>query len=38
MAAFRELGEKLFYLALSPGRNEKGAASRGLKPDGAERR
>jgi formate dehydrogenase major subunit len=32
MAAFRELGDKLYYLALSPGRNQKGAESAGLKP------
>lgn len=30
--AFRELGDKLYVLALSPGRNEKGAAAVGLKP------
>lgn len=30
--AFRELGDKLYALALSPGRNEKGAAAAGLKP------
>ena len=31
-AAFRELGDKLSYLALSPGRNQKGATADGLKP------
>ena len=39
MAAFRELGDKLYALALSPGRNAKGAGNLGLKPmepDGAE--
>jgi len=30
-AAFRELGDKLSYLALSPGRNQGGAATAGLK-------
>jgi formate dehydrogenase major subunit len=38
MAAFRELGDRLSYLALSPGANEKGAAAVGLKstkPNGA---
>jgi predicted molibdopterin-dependent oxidoreductase YjgC len=30
--AFRELGDKLYVLALSPGRNEKGAAAVGLEP------
>ncbi len=37
-AAFRELGDKLSYLALSPGRNQKGATAHGLKtaePNGA---
>ncbi|MGC9521367.1 MAG: molybdopterin-dependent oxidoreductase [Anaerolineae bacterium] len=32
IAAFRELGDKLFYLALSPGRNERGARALGLQP------
>ena len=32
MAAFRPLGDRLFYLALSPGRNQKGAEAAGLKP------
>jgi formate dehydrogenase major subunit len=32
MAAFRELGDKVFAMALNPGRNEKGAAAAGLKP------
>ena len=31
-AAFRELGDNLSYLALSPGRNQKGATAEGLKP------
>ncbi|MCJ7551761.1 MAG: molybdopterin-dependent oxidoreductase, partial [Anaerolineae bacterium] len=37
-AAFRGLGDKLSYLALSPGRNQKGAASDSLRtaePNGA---
>ncbi len=32
IAAFRQLGDRLFALALSPGRNEKGATALGLKP------
>ncbi|MGC9467191.1 MAG: molybdopterin-dependent oxidoreductase [Anaerolineae bacterium] len=32
LAAFRQLGDKLYHLALSPGRNERGAKAVGLKP------
>ncbi|MBN1250388.1 MAG: molybdopterin-dependent oxidoreductase [Anaerolineae bacterium] len=32
LAGFRGLGDKLYALALSPGRNEKGAEAAGLKP------
>ncbi len=32
LTAFRQLSEQLFYLALSPGRNEQGARAVGLQP------
>ncbi|MCU0519208.1 MAG: 2Fe-2S iron-sulfur cluster-binding protein [Anaerolineae bacterium] len=41
IAAFRHLGDRLYTLALSPGRNERGATAAGLKhaePNGAQTR